>query len=161
MVQNVSRSSIDNAQHRRRAPRLSIHLRQSSAGDAANECSSVAMLDMASQQRACHLQDERPQMAEVVRDMLQPDSLPPGWTAVFDEAKGRREYTNMNTGDVQYEHPLVEYYRGAVFMEGGECAPLGMVTGGRSTHASAGCAPRGQTAADTAVGFTPCNCRGL
>lgn len=36
------------------------------------------------------LQEESPMVAKLVEDMLRPQSLPQGWTAMFDEAKGRR-----------------------------------------------------------------------
>lgn len=35
-------------------------------------------------------QEESPMVAKLVEDMLRPQSLPQGWTAKFDEAKGRR-----------------------------------------------------------------------
>lgn len=36
------------------------------------------------------LQEERPGFLTLVQDMLKPESLPPGWTASFDAAAGRR-----------------------------------------------------------------------
>ncbi|EFJ49115.1 kinesin-like protein [Volvox carteri f. nagariensis] len=53
----------------------------------------------------------------VISDMIEPDSLPPGWEARYDAAMVRREYVNKDTGEVQYKHPLLSYYRGAAFME--------------------------------------------
>eukprot|EP00798_Chlamydomonas_sp_ICE-L_P021065 gene21065-27945_t len=69
--------------------------------------------------------EEMPQVKALIQDMLHSSSLPPGWHSEFDAAKFKWMYTDSNTGDVQYEHPLVDYYRGAVFMgEGGGYSQL-------------------------------------
>ncbi len=38
---------------------------------------------------------------------------------VFTLAFFFREYSNADTGDIQFEHPLGAYYKGAIFMEEG------------------------------------------
>ncbi len=56
-------------------------------------------------------------MLRLVEDMLRPESLPPRWQATWEQHHERWLYTDTRSGDAQLEHPLIEYYRGAVFMD--------------------------------------------
>lgn len=68
-----------------------------------------------------------PKLWRLVEDMLTPESLPPDWEAVWDTKMTRWIYTfhRKNTANSitqntsQLEHPNIEYYRGAMFMDKG------------------------------------------
>jgi hypothetical protein len=62
------------------------------------------------------MQEEHPALGALINDMLRPESLPQGWVARFDEAKGRRysrgicapaEYSIIAAGmDMSCQHAL-------------------------------------------------------
>ena len=56
--------------------------------------------------------------------MLEPASLPPGWTAQLDEAQERRYYVHAASDTVKWSHPRLGYYKGIVFMESGGLAQM-------------------------------------
>ena len=56
---------------------------------------------------------------KLAHDMCRPESLPKSWTVRFIAEENRREYTNDATGETRSEHPLIGYYKGAIFMEQG------------------------------------------
>lgn len=70
------------------------------------------------------LQDATPAMRSTALDMIEPASLPPGWTAQFDEAQERRYYVHADSDTVRWSHPRLGYYKGIVFMESGGLALL-------------------------------------
>ncbi|GAX85038.1 hypothetical protein CEUSTIGMA_g12458.t1 [Chlamydomonas eustigma] len=59
-------------------------------------------------------------MRRLVDDMLSTDSLPHGWKANFDDAKEQWSYTSTDEkGVVSALHPLIDFYKGAAFMDTG------------------------------------------
>eukprot|EP00197_Chlamydomonas_leiostraca_P015906 CAMPEP_0202881872 /NCGR_PEP_ID=MMETSP1391-20130828/37178_1 /ASSEMBLY_ACC=CAM_ASM_000867 /TAXON_ID=1034604 /ORGANISM="Chlamydomonas leiostraca, Strain SAG 11-49" /LENGTH=94 /DNA_ID=CAMNT_0049564625 /DNA_START=42 /DNA_END=322 /DNA_ORIENTATION=- len=71
----------------------------------------------AARQLGIHPKDYK--MMRLVDDMLKAESLPSRWTAIYEKHNDRWIYTDSRTGEAQLEHPLIEYYRGAVFMDKG------------------------------------------
>ena len=72
---------------------------------------------------AC-LQEAEPGLKSFVLDMLDPASLPPGWTAQFDDATERRYYVHAAQDRKVMQHPNLGYYKGAIFMEKGGMAQM-------------------------------------
>eukprot|EP00798_Chlamydomonas_sp_ICE-L_P026011 gene26011-11707_t len=58
-------------------------------------------------------------LMKLVDDMLTPDSLPKHWSARFDEDSSKWLYAQDGSGVIHYEHPLIDYYKGALFMDRG------------------------------------------
>lgn len=58
-------------------------------------------------------------LMKLAHDMCRPESLAKIWTVEYDATKEQRCYRNTLTGETQNTHPLLAYYRGAIFMERG------------------------------------------
>ncbi|MEW5305723.1 MAG: hypothetical protein WDW36_008243 [Sanguina aurantia] len=58
-------------------------------------------------------------MMMLVEDMMKDTSLPAHWKAHFDSPTQKWVYTRNGTGQTMNEHPSLDYYRGAVFMDRG------------------------------------------
>lgn len=69
----------------------------------------------------CHslVQNKDKILMKLAHDMCRPESMPSTWHAYLDAEKNRRYYYNITTGVTQWDHPLIGYYRGAIFMERG------------------------------------------
>lgn len=61
---------------------------------------------------------------KLAHDMCRPESMPSDWHAYLDADKNRRYYHNTKTNVTQWDHPLIGYYRGAIFMERGGYSEL-------------------------------------
>lgn len=60
-------------------------------------------------------------MLHIVRDMADPTRLPEGWSMHLHPDSGRHFYVSSETQESTWEHPLLRFYLGYVFMErGGE-----------------------------------------
>jgi hypothetical protein len=70
------------------------------------------------------MQDEQPGLKSMVLDMLDPHSLPSGWTPAYDEATERRYYVHAASDKTVWMHPNIQYYKGIVFMESGGMAQM-------------------------------------
>ncbi|GIM06762.1 hypothetical protein Vretimale_11029 [Volvox reticuliferus] len=55
----------------------------------------------------------------LVEDMAKPESMPARWTSKFDLKKKRWVYTYLPTNEISHQHPSIDYYRGALFMDMG------------------------------------------
>ncbi|EFJ47851.1 hypothetical protein VOLCADRAFT_91473 [Volvox carteri f. nagariensis] len=60
-----------------------------------------------------------PRLMLLVEDMAKPESLPARWSSRFDSKKKKWLYTFLPTGEVSAQHPSIDYYRGALFMDMG------------------------------------------
>ncbi|KAG1664839.1 hypothetical protein FOA52_007097 [Chlamydomonas sp. UWO 241] len=58
-------------------------------------------------------------LMRLVDDMLLPESMPSGWLCKFDEASDTWMYGQESMREISLQHPLLDYYLGAVFMDKG------------------------------------------
>ena len=56
---------------------------------------------------------------KLAHDMCRPESLPKDWISTYDTQQQRRQYVNAVSGEKRSRHPLIDYYKGAIFMERG------------------------------------------
>ncbi|CAG9460744.1 unnamed protein product [Pedinophyceae sp. YPF-701] len=55
----------------------------------------------------------------VAQDMVREENLPQGWSMYLHAESGRHFYCRTGASESVWEHPLLDFYRGAVFMERG------------------------------------------
>ena len=56
---------------------------------------------------------------KLAADMCRQGSLPKNWISTYDTDQNRRQYVNAVSGEKRFRHPLIDYYKGAIFMERG------------------------------------------
>ncbi|GMH39482.1 hypothetical protein BSKO_07380 [Bryopsis sp. KO-2023] len=56
---------------------------------------------------------------KLAHDMCRPESTSSNWKSFLDKEKNRLYYENSETGETQWQHPMIGYYKGAIFMERG------------------------------------------
>ena len=79
---------------------------------------------MARQLRLRADQAARPELLPLLRDMLDPASLPPGWSVYADAKTGRPFYYSPAQALSLWRHPEAAFYQGAVFMALGGSAAI-------------------------------------
>eukprot|EP00740_Mantoniella_antarctica_P010774 CAMPEP_0181380840 /NCGR_PEP_ID=MMETSP1106-20121128/19778_1 /TAXON_ID=81844 /ORGANISM="Mantoniella antarctica, Strain SL-175" /LENGTH=161 /DNA_ID=CAMNT_0023499935 /DNA_START=168 /DNA_END=653 /DNA_ORIENTATION=+ len=65
------------------------------------------------------IQDKDAHLMWCAEELSDPKYMPAGWTAFNDPNSKRTFYQNQAEGTTQWEHPAMEFYKGAVFMHRG------------------------------------------